>query len=267
MEPWKLEPARDLGMPAPQRLKHLQRENGLISTGFHLAWWSLVRSYLAVWHRLEIVGREHLPLQPPFILVANHTSHLDALTLAAPLSWRMRDRIFPIAAGDVFFQTPLHSAFAAGMLNALPMWRKNCGPHALAQLRQRLVEDACAYILFPEGTRSRDGNLAPFKPGLGMLMAGTDVPLVPCYLDGCFTALKSQQRWPRPCKITLRIGPPITFADVPNTREGWLQIATTTRQRVLDLTGQTEMGSPVECESNKPGTITPPESPSSTSLP
>src|SRR5437763_7255516 len=141
MQEWNLQPARDLGMPPGERLRSLQRESGLISTGLHIAWWSVIRGYLAVWHRLAISGQQHIPAQPPFVLVGNHTSHLDALVLAAPLPWRLRDRIFPIAAGDVFFQTPLASAFAAGMLNALPMWRKKCGPHALEELRRRLLEE------------------------------------------------------------------------------------------------------------------------------
>jgi 1-acyl-sn-glycerol-3-phosphate acyltransferase len=235
MQKWDLQPARDLGLPPGQRWRSLQRESGLISTGLHLAWWSLVRGYLAVWHRLAISGQHNIPGQPPFILVANHASHLDALVLAAPLPWRLRDRIFPIAAGDVFFQTPLVSAFAAGMLNALPMWRKKCGPHALEQLRQRLLEEPCAYILFPEGARSRDGQLATFKPGLGMLVAQTNVPVVPCYLDGCHQALPAEQRWPRPRRIRLRIGEPLTFESVANNREGWLHIAGATQERVKVL--------------------------------
>jgi 1-acyl-sn-glycerol-3-phosphate acyltransferase len=235
MDKWDLQPARDLGLPAGERLRSLQRESGLISTGLHLAWWSLVRGYLGLWHRLAIRGQQHIPKAPPFILIANHASHLDALVLAAPLSWRLRDRIFPIAAGDVFFETPLVSAFAAGMLNALPMWRKKCGPHALEQLRQRLLEEPCAYILFPEGKRSRDGQMSAFKPGLGMLVAQTSVPVVPCYLDGCSEALPADHRWPLHRPIRLRIDQPLTFADVANNREGWLHIATVTQERVKAL--------------------------------
>ena len=99
--------------------------------------------------------------------------------LAAPLPWRLRDRVFPIAAGDVFFETPMMSAFSAFFLNALPLWRKKCGPHALKELRDKLLEDPCVYVLFPEGARSRDGKMLPFKKGLGMLVAGTPVPVVP----------------------------------------------------------------------------------------
>lgn len=239
MQKWDLQPARDLGMPPVERWRYLQRENGLLSTGLHLAWWSMVRSYLALWHRLSISGQQYIPAQPPFILVANHASHLDALVLASPLSWRLRDRIFPIAAGDVFFQTPIVSAFAAGLLNALPMWRKKCGTHALEQLRQRLVQEPCSYILFPEGARSRDGAMLPFKPGVGMLVAETDVPVVPCYLDGCFRALTPHQRWPRPRRICLRIGEPLTFAAVPNNRDGWRHIAAAMEECVKSLAAAT----------------------------
>ena len=235
MSDWKMDPARDLGMPPTERARSLQRENGLISTGFHLAWWTMVRSYLGVWHRLTISGQEHIPAKPPFVLIANHASHLDALVLAAPLPWRQRDRIFPIAAGDVFFQTPLISTFSALMLNALPMWRKNCGPHAMKELRRRLLDEPCSYILFPEGARSRDGKMLPFKPGLGMLVAETSVPVVPCHLDGCLEALHANQVFPRPRRIRLRIGEPINFADVPNKRDGWVHIATTLEDRVKAL--------------------------------
>jgi 1-acyl-sn-glycerol-3-phosphate acyltransferase len=240
MQDWKLEPARDLGMSSGERLKSLRRESGLISTGLHLTWWSFVRCYLTVWHRLAVSGQEHVPARPPFILVANHSSHLDALVLASVLPWRLRDRIFPIAAGDVFFQTPLTSAFAAGMLNALPMWRKRCGSHALEELRQRLLEEPCAYILFPEGTRSRDGTIGSFKPGLGMLVAETLVPVVPCYLEGCYQALTPEQRWPRPRSIRLRIGAPVAFGETPNNREGWKQIAATMAERVKGLGSKAE---------------------------
>src|SRR5260370_23374274 len=186
-----------------------------------MLWWAFIRTYLALWHRLRIVDRRHLPDRLPFVLVANHASHLDALVLASPLPWWLRDRIFPIAAGDVFFEVPAVAAFAALAVNALPMWRKNCGPQAMRELRQRLTEEPCAYILFPEGGRSRDGKMRPFKSGLGMLVAGTEVPGVPCHLRGCFAALQAGSKLPRPRPIELRVGPPLTFCSISNQRAGW----------------------------------------------
>src|SRR6266852_414640 len=249
MDEWNLQPARDLGLPPGQRFRSFQRESGLVQTAFHQTWWWLVRGYLSVGHRLKIIGREHIPTQPPFILLANHSSHLDALVLAAPLPWRMRDQIFPIAAGDVFFETPAIAAFAAGMLNALPMWRKKCGPHALQQLRQRLLDEPCAYILFPEGARSRDGRLLPFKPGLGMLVAGTPAPVVPCHLGGTYAALPPETCWPKfGERITLRVGTPLVFQEVANKREGWEEIARVTRRAVEELAELHRKTNPAQSE-------------------
>lgn len=242
MDTWKLEPARDLALSPRERFKSSKRESGLLDTGLHLAWWSLVRLYLAGWHRLEIRGRQYVPEKPPFVLVANHASHLDALILAAPLPWRLCDQIFPIAAGDTFFETPTTAAFAATMLNALPLWRKRCGPHAMQELRTRLLEEPCAYVLFPEGTRSRDGAIISFKPGIGMLVAETSVPVVPCHIQGTFQALPSQCRWPRFRKITLRIGEPLSFPSIRNDREGWKEIAGAVEARVRLLSGETTSG-------------------------
>ncbi len=225
MDDWKFRPATDLGLDPAERLKSLHRESGLVSSFLHLGWWWLVRTYMSVWHRLDIIGQHPLPVKPPFILVANHSSHLDALVLASPLNWRIRDRIFPIAAGDVFFETPMLTTFAAFFLNALPIWRKKCGAHTLQRLRQRLIEEPCAYILFPEGTRSRDGSMLEFKPGLGMLVANTAVPVVPCYLEGCFEALGPSHKWPRRRRIRLYVGAPLDFSNVASNREGWTHIA------------------------------------------
>ena len=238
MEDWKLQPARDLGLPMRQRWLSLRREPGLVETVAQLAWWSLVRGYFAVCHRLEIHGREHIPPEPPFVLVANHASHLDALALAAPLKWRLQDRIFPVAAGDTFFETPFMAAFAAGVLNALPIWRKRIGSHALEQLRERLLEEKCAYILFPEGTRTRTGDMASFKGGLGMLVAGTAIPVVPCYLDGAFEACPPQRYIPRFSKITVRIGEALTFPSSSNDHAGWRQVGKTAEDAVRQLAAQ-----------------------------
>jgi 1-acyl-sn-glycerol-3-phosphate acyltransferase len=235
MEPWNYEPARDLDLPPVERAKSLRRESGLFSTAGHLAWRLATQAFFATYHRLSVSAEGPIPHEPPFVMIANHTSHLDALVLASVLPYRLCDRVFPVAAGDVFFNTPAVSLFAATMLNALPMWRKNCGSHALAELRERLVEEPCGLILFPEGARSRDGSLQPFKAGLGMLIAGTDVPVIPCHLHGTFLAFPAGTWWPRPRKLRLKIGQPLVFDSVPNGREGWNQIATQTNEAVRRL--------------------------------
>ncbi len=235
MDEWKYEPAKDQHLSPDERLKSLQREAGLLSFLVQGGWRLAAKTYLRLYHRLNVIGAERLPRSAPFVLISNHSSHLDTLTLASALPWKLRQRAFPIAAGDVFFQTKSASFFSAMALNALPMWRKRCGTHALDELRARLIGEPAIYILFPEGTRSRDGSIGPFKPGLGRIIAGTSVPVVPCHLDGAFHALPPKERLPAPVKLTLRIGEPLTFSDVPDGREGWTQITARLEESVRAL--------------------------------
>jgi len=224
MDDWKYQPAADLGLKPNERYRSLKREVGLLGSLAQAGWRFAVRAYLRGYHQLQITGREHLPAQAPFVMVANHASHLDALTLAAALPWKLRQSAFPIAAGDVFFETPVAAFFSAMMLNALPMWRKSCGPHAMQQLRDRLLGEPAIYILFPEGTRSRDGSMGRFKPGLGMLIASSPAPVVPCYLDGAFAACPPDRKIPRRHPIQLRIGASLSFAGTANNRAGWEEV-------------------------------------------
>ncbi|MBI5864653.1 MAG: 1-acyl-sn-glycerol-3-phosphate acyltransferase [Planctomycetes bacterium] len=255
MKDWKLQPARDLGLPAEQRWRSLHRENGLLETITQGFWRVLTRGYLCTYHRLSVSGREYLPAAPPMVLIANHASHLDALCLAASLPSALRERVLPVAAGDTFFETPTQAAFSAFLLNALPMWRKNCGRHALDELRRRLIDEPCGYILFPEGTRSRDGEMLPFKAGLGMLVAGTAVPVVPCRIDGAFDACPPHARVPRPKRIQVRIGPHLEFADLPQNRDGWEVVRARCEEAVRALAAQsTLIAQPTPQETKRRGT-------------
>lgn len=232
---WELTPATDLNLPVGERARSLSRERGLLDTTVGFLWWGFVRTYMRLYHRLKIAGRELLPVKAPFLLVANHASHLDVMVLASALPRRLRHCVYPVAAGDTFFESPVAASFAAFVLNALPMWRRRAGAHALSQLRERLVGEPCGYILFPEGTRSRTGEMAPFKSGLGMLVAGTEVPVIPCHIRGAFEALSPDRRLPRPRKLHLRVGAPLVFAGIENHRDGWREIARETQAAVVAL--------------------------------
>ena len=237
MSEWEYKPAGDTGLRPADQWRSLHREAGLPSALAHGAWCALTSGYLKLFHRFKVEGRGHLPAQPPFVVVANHSSHLDALALAVGLPSTLRDRAFPIAAGDTFFETKPMAAFAAIFLNALPMWRKKCGSHAMETLRERLVGGDTIYLLFPEGTRSRNGAMTDFRAGIGMLVAGTNVPVVPAYLDGCFAAMPPEARLPRPTPISLRFGAPVAFGTVANDRDGWREVAATLEKQVRALGG------------------------------
>lgn len=221
---FRLRPARDLGLAPGARLKSLSREPGLVGLGLQGAWRRLVRLYLRIAHRLTVEGRENLP-PPPFVLVANHASHLDALVLMAVLRGTAARRAHALAAGELFFGNTAAALFSAYGLSALPVWRGRTGRHALATLRARLSEDSLVYVLFPEGTRTRDGVMKPFQPGLGALVSATTVPVVPAFIEGAFQAWPPQQRWPRPGRVRVRIGRPFLCTDLFDTPPGWAQAA------------------------------------------
>ncbi len=233
MSNWQYKPASDHALPPMKRLRSERREPGFLSWTAHRVSLRLLRWWLRCYNRMELVGTEHLPRQTPFVVVGNHSSHIDALVIAAILPDEVVSETFPIAAGDVFFEVPAIAAFAAAIINALPMWRKKVGRHALDDLKARLRSGECGYILFPEGARTRDGKPLPFKPGIGMMVAGSDVPVVPCRLIGAFEAWKPQTLFPRPHKIRIEVRRAQVFGTVPDTREGWNAVSESLRRAIF----------------------------------
>jgi 1-acyl-sn-glycerol-3-phosphate acyltransferase len=237
MSGWQYYSAHDLGLQGDQRYCSPLRENDFTQNLLRLGWLASIRLVFKLWNHLEIRGLENVPVKPPFVITANHTSHLDALVLASALSLRWRDQISPLAAGDYFFCSKLRAAFSATVLNALPLWRQRQQGrrHELSGLRDRLLQQSAIYIVFPEGSRSRDGALHDFKPGFATLVAGTATPVLACHLSGSFDALPPDKGFVRPRKIVLQIGTPVTFETVANHVAGWRQICAAIRQQTVAL--------------------------------
>ncbi len=225
-EDWVYDPAGDEEIPLGRRSSSELREVGLVGALGHMLWRRAIFAYLKWRHPLTITGKEHLPRDTPFVLVANHISHLDAMVLGSLFAeGHFLGRVFALAAGDFFFDSPTKSLVATQMVNALPVWRGKPSTHALKHLRQRLEHGRCGYIVFPEGTRSRSGEMAEFKPGIGMIVAGTSVPVIPCHLKGCFEAWPPDAKWPKAGKIELTICPARSYENQPNRRAGWEAIS------------------------------------------
>ncbi len=235
MKPWHYHTARDLELPLQRRWGSISRENGMVAHCVHAATWHTLRVFLRLHEHLKIIGREHLPEDLPFVLVANHSSHLDALVLGSILPARWLGDAFSLAAGNTFFADPVRCVFSSLLLNALPFWRKQCVAHALDSLRHRLTEEGACLLLFPEGTRTRDGSIHAFKSGIGVLVADTGVPVLPCGITGTFEAWPPSRRCPRRGRIQARIGPALRFNHVPNNHTGWRQVAKETEAAVRSL--------------------------------
>jgi 1-acyl-sn-glycerol-3-phosphate acyltransferase len=76
-----------------------------------------------------------------------------------------------------------------------------------------------------------------FRPGIGMMVAGTDVPVIPAYLQGTFDALPPGKRWPRRRRLRMVIGEPMRFEDAANSKEGWQHVGASLEQAVRKLAG------------------------------
>jgi 1-acyl-sn-glycerol-3-phosphate acyltransferase len=235
MNTWNYEPAADLDQPTVERLRRFPREPDMIVYGLRSAVALVLRNWLRFYHRLEITGREHLPEAGSFIMAANHASHLDTLCLLAALPLRKLHRAFPAAAQDYFFVSVPRLAIAAIVVNALPFARRKNIRHSLELCGQLLANPGNILILFPEGTRTTTGQIGEFKPGIGLLVAGTNIPVVPCHLHGSFEAWPKDKRWPRPRKLRLQIGAPRAYASLPPGKESSEQIGHDLRRAICDL--------------------------------
>jgi 1-acyl-sn-glycerol-3-phosphate acyltransferase len=232
---WRYEPAQDLDQPLTERLRHFPREPEMIVYGLRSLAALVIRAWLRTYHRLEIVGREHLPRESSFVLVANHSSHLDALCLLAALPLKKLHRAFPAAAAEYFFQNVPRTWMAAVVVNALPFARQVHIRQSLGLCKGLLANPGNVLILFPEGTRSVTGQLNTFKPGIGLLLAGRNVPVLPCYLAGAFRAWRKGRVAPRPTKLRLAIGAPRNYAASTSGKESACAIAVELQQAVQQM--------------------------------
>jgi 1-acyl-sn-glycerol-3-phosphate acyltransferase len=195
----------------------------------------LIRGWLRLYHQFTIVGREHLPLDRSFVLVANHASHLDTLCLLSALPLAKLHGTFPVAARDYFFVSAPRLIAAAVVVNALPFERRINAWQSVELCRELLQNPGTILLLFPEGTRSVTGELGEFKPGVGLLVAGTSNPVVPCYLDGTHQAWPKDAWFPSPRRIQLTIGRPREYAHVEPSRASAVQISRELQEAVCAL--------------------------------
>ena len=232
---WQYEPAPDLDKSLTERLRQFPREPDIMVYGLRSLAALVLRGWLRTYHRLEIIGRENLPAQGSSVIVANHTSHLDTLCLLAAMPIRKLHRVFPAAAQDYFFVSVPRLAIAAVVINALPFGRQKNIRHSLDICRELLANPGNMLILFPEGTRTATGKIGEFKPGVGLLVAGTELPVVPCHLSGGFLAWPKGKWFPRPHKLVLRIGTPRNFSNLTPGKEAAEQVCAELQRAVAEL--------------------------------
>jgi 1-acyl-sn-glycerol-3-phosphate acyltransferase len=171
----------------------------------------LVRPFVALFIGLRTSGIEHLPKRGRFILVANHASHLDTVTLLSLFpNPRLKD-IRPAAAADYFARNAVVAAISRTMFNILPIPRKDfTAENHPVELMRRALETGSSLIVFPEGTRGSGGQLGKFRTGVArVLETQPEVPVVPAYLVNMGRSLPKGEWIPVPFFCEIRIGPPL----------------------------------------------------------
>lgn len=232
---WEYQPAPDLGQSPIERLRAFPRQPDLTVYLLRSTAAVVMRAWLKVYHRFEIRGRENLPADRSFILVSNHSSHLDTLALLATLPLRRLHQAFPAAAEDYFFVSMPRMALSTIFINAIPFARHGKSRGTLEMCRALLHNRGNVLILYPEGTRTTTGRMGPFRPGIGALLAGTGTPVIPCGLRGAFAAWPKGKCIPRPRKLTLTIGTPRTYASTTPDKHGYEFVATDLHKAVEEL--------------------------------
>jgi 1-acyl-sn-glycerol-3-phosphate acyltransferase len=235
MEEWHYEPAADCDLARIERLRGFACERDALQRSARALSAVILRGWLQLYHRLTIVGRQNLPSDRSFLLVANHASHLDTLCLLQALPLDRLNQAFPVAASDYFCVNKLRAFLARVIGNALPFDRSFAPWESLGACGQLLERKGSILIFFPEGTRTAGPEPAEFKPGIALLAAGRDIPVVPCHLAGTHAALPKGAWIPRPKSVQLTIGAPRVFAHLPPTKESARQICRELRDAVISL--------------------------------
>ena len=146
--------------------------------------------------------------EPKLIIICNHASHLDAVSIAASIPRRYWLTVYIAAAKDYFFSNPLFTFFSQHCLGAIPIDRKDRKGEAINLILKLLTELPRMWlIIFPEGTRSKDGKIQVFKRGVSIFSERTHTPLLFTYLEGVMELWPKGQPIPKPGKLTLHVGP------------------------------------------------------------
>jgi 1-acyl-sn-glycerol-3-phosphate acyltransferase len=198
----------------PPHLKHLPlfTRHFDLTSWFFRALWGIYMKMIAFrfYVRLQVIGdfhkihREYKRL----ILISNHGSHLDAVSIAAAVPFRYWGELYITAAKDYWFRNPIFTYFSKHCLGAIPIDRKDRKGEAI-KLCTSLLEnlERIWLIMFPEGTRSKDGYIHEFKRGVSLFSMRTDTPILFLYLEGNTILWPKGRLIPFPGVLRIHVGP------------------------------------------------------------
>lgn len=186
----------------------------------------------------KVYGLENLPEKPPYILAPNHASAMDFVTVAWAMG-RRKEELYPITT-KLYYDNPWARFWIKVAANAVRIDAEEEFFPALRAAAQILRAGRAVYI-HPEGLRTTDGKLQPFRPGVGLLAVETEAPLVPVYLSGTWRVLPTGRIFPRPYPVSVSFGKPISmepYIEKKKTVQAYdvyKEVTEELRQRILSL--------------------------------
>lgn len=166
--------------------------------------WRAFRLWFAAYFRWRVVHSERVPAAGPVILASNHASFLDPPLVGAGVR-----RHVSFLARETLFNNPVLAAILRSW-RVVPVDRDGGTGRGMRAILQRLDEGGVA-LLFPEGTRSPNGELQPAKSGVGLIIVKSRAPVVPVRVFGTFEAFGREARFPKPRRVTVKYGEPLGF--------------------------------------------------------
>lgn len=169
--------------------------------------WCFFRFVYATYFHWRVFHPERVPRSGPVILASNHLSFLDPPLVGAGLR-----RGINYMARKTLFRYPGVGALLRSW-SAVPVDRDGGSASGLKEILDRLKRGG-AIIMFPEGTRSLDGQLQPGRSGVGLAIIKSDAPVIPVRVFGTFEAYGKGVKFPRPHRIQVKYGQPMQFAEL-----------------------------------------------------
>lgn len=173
---------------------------------------------LKTYFPLKIINQEKIPKDSSFILVSNHSSHIDTGVLGA-VSGVPFNRLAMLAAKDYWFENKIRRFLIYFFFNLIPIERKikksQIANHRVSLVktiqfcRNFIAQEKSAIIIYPEGARTRNGEMKNFKDGASNLAIRLDLPIVPVYIKGTYKALSCHDWIPTPQRLLAVVGDPI----------------------------------------------------------
>jgi len=188
----------------------------------YLLGWLSFRLVYKFYFGWRVYNAERVPLKGPVILACNHASFLDPMLVGAALK-----RDINYLARETLFDFPV-VGWVLRQWNSVPVDREGGGAKGLKAILDRLLNGG-GIILFPEGTRSRDGQLQSARSGVGLTVIKSNAPVVPARVFGTYQAFGRHMRIPRPRRVGVKFGEPMLFEQLR------VEAKTCTRPRLKEI--------------------------------